>query len=266
MNVLVIGGDVRLHHAAATLSEAGHTVRLRGTPPTWNPFPSKEDFSLADAWLLPVPVTRGNTLLAECESPPTLTELASHARAGLRVFGGKVPEGFRELLEGQGAEVWDYFDDPVLTLENAYLTAEGALFEWMRYKKDGVRGAKASVLGYGRIAKSLVRLLTALQVRVTVYARKGTDLADAALCGCGTSYLSSGTVLAPTDAVFNTVPARIFAAESFRECRTAPVFDLADGIPPAAGGAALIPLRGVPGKYAPKAAGRSLAEAVLRAI
>ena len=81
-----------------------------------------------------------------------------------------------------------------------------------------IRGARIAVTGYGRIAKSLVHLLRALEADVTVAARKDTDLAWASLHGCHTlkledasakaciaAYLSSGF-----DVIYNTVPSWLF--------------------------------------------------------
>ena len=266
MNFITIGGDLRLHYASLSLSRGGHTVRILGTPPTNNPFPTEEDFRFADAWLLPLPLTRGDTVLSEKEGAPTLAALAKEGREGLRVFGGRIPDTFRTALEERGARVTDYYTDPVLTLANAALTAEGAIFEWMRTAREGIVGKRAAVTGFGRIARHLVRLLTAWQVDVTVYARRDTDRTEAQLCGAHALPLSEGTVFSPVDAIFNTVPARILRKESFSSAPAALVFDLADGISHAQGCAALSALRGVPGRYAPKAAGEIIADAILRSL
>ena len=51
MRILTVGGDLRLHFASLALSAAGYAVRMAGTPPTMNPFPTKEELEAADAWL-----------------------------------------------------------------------------------------------------------------------------------------------------------------------------------------------------------------------
>jgi hypothetical protein len=264
MRILTVGGDLRLHFASLALSAAGYAVRMAGTPPTMNPFPTGEELSGADAWLLPLPVTRGRTVLSQAEGAVALEELAAAAREGTVVFGGRIPPDFSAALEKKGAEAVDYFLDPLLTLENAALTAEGAVYEWMRTSRDGLLGRSATVLGFGRIGKRLAALLCGMGVKTTVLCRKETDRWEAARLGCEVGHLSEGVLLPPRDAVFNTVPVRLLTPASFAESGTSTVFDLADGIPEAPGAAALVPLRGVPGRYAPREAGMIIARAVLR--
>lgn len=264
MKILTVGGDLRLHFASLALSAAGHAVRMAGTPPTMNPFPGREELRAADAWLLPLPVTRGGTVTSQTENAPTLESLKEAAGAGILVFGGRIPEDFAAALRERGAEVVDYFLDPLLTLENAALTAEGAVYEWMRTSRDGLFGRRAVILGFGRIGRRLCLLLRGMGVEVTVLCRKETDRWEASRLGCGVGHLSEGMVLPGADAVFNTVPARLLTAASFAESGQATVFDLADGIPEAPGAAALVPLRGVPGRYAPREAGMIIARTVAR--
>ena len=266
MNLLTIGGDLRMHYAAQALQAAGHQVRTRGTPPLDNPFPVQEDFAFAQAWLLPLPVTYGETVNASLPDPPTLHALAEQARPGLTVYGGRIPPCLRELLESAGAQVEDYFTDPVLTLENADLTAEGALCAWMQQSRTAIAGRRCAVVGYGRIARGLCRRLTALGVQVTICARKETALTEARLAGCAVLPLEEEFVFPPFDAVFHTVPARIFSPAAFARLGVGVVYDLADGIPEAPGAGALVPLRGVPGRYAPRSAGEAIARAVLRCM
>lgn len=255
-----------MHFAALFLAARGHTVRFCGTPPTQNPFPTEEDYSWAEGWLLPLPLTRGERVTSPLPSPPTLAEIAAHAREGCLVLGGSIPPGFREWCEGAGAQVEDYYADPILTQENAALTAEGAIGEWMRLSDRGLGGGTCAVLGFGRIARHLCRLLSAWKVEVFVYARKEKDLAEAASCGYRGLPLSPQTVFREIDALFNTVPARIFSEACFANCGRTLIFDLADSIRSAPGAAGLYTLRGVPGRYAPRAAGEAIGRAVLRRL
>ena len=264
MKILTVGGDLRLHFASLALSAAGYAVRMAGTPPTMNPFPTKEELGGADAWLLPLPLTRGRTVLSQSDTAVTLEDLKEAAREGTVVFGGRIPAELAAALEEKGAETVDYFLDPLLTLENAALTAEGTVYEWMRLSRDGLFGRSATVLGFGRIGKRLASLLCGMGVKTTVLCRKETDRWEASRLGCAVGHLSEGVLLPAQDAVFNTVPVRLLTPASFAESGQSTVFDLADGIPEAPGAAALVPLRGVPGRYAPREAGMIIARAVLR--
>ena len=264
MKILTVGGDLRLHFASLALSAMGYAVRMAGTPPTMNPFPTEEELRAADAWLLPLPMTRGRTVLSQAENATPLEVFCEAAHEGTTVFAGCVPPEFSSALEKKGAEVVDYFRDPLLTLENAALTAEGAIYEWMRLSRDGLFGRRGVIVGFGRIGKRLAALLGGLGVHTTVLCRKETDRFEATRMGCAVGHLSEGAVLPPADAVFYTVPVRLLGPASFAESGQATVFDLADGVPAAPGAAALVPLKGVPGRYAPREAGMIIARAVVR--
>ncbi|MCD8117543.1 MAG: hypothetical protein LUE21_10625 [Oscillospiraceae bacterium] len=65
-----------------------------------------------------------------------------------------------------------YWQDEIYMIENAALTAEGALELLMRRSSRALMGAEALVAGYGRIGRFLAGMLSSLGVRVTVAARK----------------------------------------------------------------------------------------------
>ena len=124
--------------------------------------------------------------------------------------------------------------------------------------------------GYGRIAKFLCRLLAAHGARVTVAARRESDrvLAEAErmkavhICGLG-------DVLPEADAVFNTVPSRIFDEEALSRIRPGAVYMELASSPYGADielakemGIDVQMEQGLPGRYFPVSAAKAILHAV----
>ena len=67
-------------------------------------------------------------------------------------------------------------------------------------------------MGFGRIGRTLARLLVAFGCKVSVAARRAGDRAYARTLGCAALDIAGIAQAGPFDAVFNTVPARILEA------------------------------------------------------
>ena len=174
-----------------------------------------------------------------------------------------------------GVRLYDYYESEELMINNAYLTAEGAVSLAMNELNISLWGTRVCVIGYGRIGKFLARMLSALGASVTVAARKGTDLAYASGFGLDTLRIayengrSSLCALADCDLIFNTAPYRLLDAQVLA-CisKEALIIDLASapgGIDPEAArrlDVQVISAQGLPGKYAPLTAGRFVGDAI----
>lgn len=266
------GGDLRSVSAARHFASEGRRVLLTGfdryAPPSVRA-PGEELLQFVhlpeqaipqgDAVILPMPYTKGGGVLltpfSASEMPlDAVFRLAEGAKA---VCGGMLPE--------EEERFYDYCDEPML-LRNADVTAEGALILAGQTLPICLNGARAVVLGYGRIGKRLAAKARALGCTVTVAARKESD--HALIRMCGHEAVGFGTlpeVLEYADVVFNTVPAEIFSESVFaRLPERVPLIDLAGGIK--LRGERILPAPGVPGKYAPETAGRILKESVERIL
>ena len=102
-----------------------------------------------------------------------------------------------------------YYKDEIYVIENAALTAEGALELLMRRSNRAVAGMEVLVSGYGRIGAFLAGMLTGLGARVTVAARSEAARAAARLHGCRA--VDFEHIPPVFDAVVNTVPAPVLA-------------------------------------------------------
>ncbi len=249
--VAAIGGDRRQDVCASLLSDMGFFVS-RG---------SIDAIPEADALLLPLP------------SRLCAADISRIIDAGISpVLCGKLQPEDAELIAEHGIEVIDYYRSEELTVKNADLTAEGAIFYAMQLLDRALSGASVLVLGYGRIGRLLTLKLSALGARVTVAARKGRDRAFAL---CEGAYAAIPTdepraLLSGYDVLFNTVPAPLFDAETTAAAdRRMLILDLAsssafDIESAESHGLRFRHILSIPGKYAPESAGRMIAETVAR--
>jgi len=137
-------------------------------------------------------------------------DVANLLPRGQQVLCGYTDAAFDCLAKKRGWRLLRVLNDEGFTEENAYLSAEGAVFAAMREGTAALRDARCMVIGYGRIGQSLTGLLRAWKVRVIVAARRPESRAEA---GEGSIPLSAiSRALPQTDIVFNTVPANILTA------------------------------------------------------
>ena len=243
----------------------------------------------ADILILPLPATKDG-LTVHCPRDPACTvtlheiaELMAHTPR-LLLFGGRLPKEFIDTAEKMGiskSRITDYYDSEILQLRNAYLTAEAALMTAMELTDRALRGSSVGVLGYGRIGKFLSRLLRGLGAEVTVCARREESLFEASAEGCRTLLITPSAPmggLAPLckdhTVLFNTVPSQILPRDLLMGLeKNTLLIDLASApfgvsdrdVREATGENGLRYLRApsLPGSYAPRDAGRIIAECIL---
>lgn len=282
-NYAILGGDARQLAVCEYLAACGNVVCAFGLPRERfsGRVMTEEDWKQAvkgaDAVILPLPASpdgrRIHLPLGEGVDPPALRELFAVV-GGIPVMGGKFSPGVKELAQEKGVTLFDYFESEELQLKNALPTAEGALAILMREVPRTVSGLSVAVTGYGRVAKALIRVLLALGARVTVTARKSSDLLAARASGCKTvAYTGNDSLkkLAKGQTViFNTVPYWLFSQEVLQDMdKTTLIIDLAsspggvDGEAAASNGIRVIWALSLPGKYAPQTAGEIIAQTIL---
>ena len=157
---------------------------------------------------------------------------------------------------------------------NSIPTAEGALQIAMEETKKTIHGSKCCVLGFGRVAITLARILKAIGADVTVVARNEAQLARAYEMGCKkATYYELKDILNDTDIIFNTVPKMVLDRDVLKHANLdILIIDLAaqpggtDFEAANTFGLKAILAPGLPGKVAPIFAGRILADIIPRLI
>jgi dipicolinate synthase subunit A len=193
---------------------------------------------------------------------------------GVPLLVGTARPRLRELAAKHNVNLVEVAEDDEIAIRNSIPTAEGALQIAMEELPITIHGCSAVVVGFGRVGETMARVLLALRAKTFVCARSLSQLARADEMGASTLHTSSmPKVLRDADVVFNTVPA-IVLTENVLKCMRpgSLIIDLAS----APGGTdfeaasklgikAILAL-GLPGKVAPKTAGKILADSVPQLI
>ena len=187
-----------------------------------------------------------------------LTGILSELPADITVFGG-----FLDRPELARYSCYDLLQNQRYLAKNAMITAYCAVSLAEREMKVTWEDCPVLILGWGRIGKCLSGLLKAMGARVSVAARKETDLAMLAALGCdGMEIGTLGGILRRYRVIFNTVPYPVLCRSQTALCREDCVFvELASS--PGMEGDKVIDGRGLPGKMAPESSGKLIARTIL---
>lgn len=285
--ILSFWQDKRLTRICHMLTGAGYRVGIAGcTLPSGMPievmlYPDwRSMLGEAYAILLPLPAFRGS-MIAFGEEAIAFSDFLSCLRPGTVLLGGMVPlEKIREA-EAAGMYVYDYYSSEAVIQRNGELTAEGAISIAMQELPVALDEARVGVVGCGRIGNALCRMLKSMNSNVTALARREEALSSAKACGCRTALLGTDTLIGMMkgyDAVFTTVPARIFSEEILKHSerlsdrRKTLFIDLSsspgsfDPIAARTHDLHLLWALSLPGKYAPDSAGAVLGKEILRLL
>lgn len=277
----VIGGDLRSAYLAGLLAADGYKVITSGfdstdLPPCvtgcTNP---AQAVTLADCVVLPLPVTTdGSTVNAPFSRMRIpLDQVLNGVTPGQILVGGQISDVVRKEAECRGLVISDYLRREELAVMNAVPTAEGAIQLAMEELPVTIQGARCLITGFGRVAKTLTRLLIALGAQVTVAARKCADLAWARTEGCSAIEISQLSKAGEYDVIFNTVPVLLFDKAILKDMeKSTLLIDLASrpgGVDFNA--AAELQIKTIwalslPGRVAPKTAGKIIKETILNMI
>lgn len=273
MKTAIIGGDKRMLYTAKAFFDSGADVAIAGFDDLQSLcdiriMRVKDALAWADYSVLPIRPLTNRYLNCPYSAEKIHIERFALDNGAKPVFCGNS----KRLSGYLSAPIYDYADREDFAIKNAVLTAEGAIDLLLRYYEDSLFGAKILILGYGRIGKVLAKDLHALGADVTVAARKRSDLTWIQTAGMkAVDY--SFKELSDYSILINTVPAKILNADLIDTLRD-DVFliDLASK----PGGIdfdrarerdlTCIHALGLPGKTAPKAAGRIIKETIIHMI
>lgn len=262
--LVLLGGDLRMHWAARELRRQGRAVITCCVPhEPEQPLPHR-----ISTLVLPFPAFQGERIRGA--STPGVKEILPALQPGSRVFGGLL-EPWAAAFGERGAQCCELYGSEPLTTANAALTAEGAMALAMQHLPIALEGMHCLVIGFGRIGKLLARKLSALGAEVRVSARSASDRAMAEALGYGseeTGHYHHG--LSAYELILNTVPHRILTASQLagvrEDCLLVELASQPGGIPRdscEALGLSYLAAPGLPGSYAPKTAGILYARSIL---
>ncbi len=218
MNIAIIGGDLRQIKLAELLDADGGCVRVYGINPGICPrrLISEANVRLSgddDIIILPMPVSHDGVHINApfASAAISLNDILAQINVHSTVFGGKLPKEFADALYSKGIAAFDYAENEELMIKNAIPTAEGAVALAINETPVTVWKSKCLVTGWGRCAKALSRILSAMGADVTVAARRGSAKAEIQTLGMNAVDIAHIVyTMHEYDIIFNTVPVKIF--------------------------------------------------------
>ena len=254
--VCIVGGDVRLKSVKHYLEKQNFFVNTLGLYPGDN-----GDIASSDAVVLPVPTTRDgiNVFAPLTKKIIPLKNIENETSNQLILCCNYSFENKKYI---------DYNTLDSYALLNAVPTAEGAIKIAIENTDFTLWQSKILIIGYGRVGKILADRLKKLGAFVTVSARKPKDFAELEALGfnfVNTEQLCS--LYLGYDIIFNTVDATVLSDIALKNLPSSLLLDLSSK-----GGFDLEYAQSIginaqkapalPGKTAPKTAGKILAKTV----
>ncbi len=275
---LVAGGDWRQVHLAKKLAQT-NTVYALGFAEnvifSQRVTPIKGAIELpapVDVAVLPIPACSGERAVNTPLSPYALSldEVLNRVKPDGMVLGGLLTPAFYSLCKQRNLTAVDYMEREELAIENAVPTAEGAIQIAMEKLPTTLFGERCLITGFGRIGKVLTRDLLALGMKVTVAARKQSDLSQIRLYGANSMPIAEmADALPDFRLILNTVPAKLFDADKLAQIpKDSLLIDLASkpgGVDFDAArqlGVNVIWALSLPGKVAPITAGQIICDTI----
>jgi len=273
----VIGGDSRQRSLAELLLRDGRKVLTWGVEESERIKNTGLEKALsAQVVILPLPVLAAggvfNAPFARREV--RIPELLDSFEPGQILCGGQIPDSVHQAAGRRGLVLQDYFTREELTVCNAAVTAEGALQVAMERLPVTLWGCRVLVLGFGRIGKLLAHRLQSMGARVTVAARKCSDLSWIEAYGYdAVSMEKMPERLEEFRLLFNTAPSLLLDGEKLqwlrKDCLCIDLASAPGGIDFDAAqqlGLQAVWARSLPGKAAPETAGCIIRDTIYRIL
>lgn len=274
-DIVLFGGDIRQVYMALYFRNLGYSVITYGLSHPMIQDICKQASSFKEALqsgnviIGPIPLSKDNCTIPALTSSSDLNldTLTEYLRADQIFFAGMISDRILSYCKQKRIVYYDFMKEDSVAIANAIATAEGAIMEAISKSSGNLHKSKALLLGFGRCAKVLAHKLYALDVCVTICARKDADLAYADAYGyqcC--QFHDLPCRLSSYDYIFNSIPYMVLPKELLciipKNTTIIDIASLPGGLDYAAakklGLNATLSL-GIPGKVAPKASAEILA-------
>lgn len=210
---------------------------------------------------------------SSAELTVTTDMIAAMPADGL-IITGSVNPYLREACSKHRIRLAEVYARDDVAILNSIPTAEGAVMIAIQHTDITIHGASVIVLGLGRVGMTLARTLRNLGAVVRVAVREPELHARAIEMGLQPFHVDElEQAAASADILFNTIPALVVTASVIGNMAPAAlIVDLAskpggtDFHAAEAAGIKAIAALGLPGKVAPRTAGRILGDAVVQIL
>lgn len=277
----IAGGDLRSVYLAKALAKEGHKVKVFALdaaeiPEIIEHIEKTEDFKKAENVILPLPCCDSEGFLKTVFSNKKikLSEILEHLSENTVLMGGILPQEILDFAANNKIKAFDYYRREEFAVRNAALTAEAAAAIVMETLNESISTVPVLILGHGRIGRLLSAILKALDAKVTVAARRYSELAWIRSEGMTPlEFRLLKEEIPKFKVIFNTVPAPVLTKDVLVLAdKNAVIIDLASepcGTDFSAAeelGITAKKALGLPGKFAPKTAGEILKDTVLNIL
>ncbi len=227
MKVAIVGGDAREREIIRLMKEKGIRVKAIGLPRNAEDILGcLQEETIADAVegvhaiVCPIPgVGKDDSIFAPSwpEKLYLSVEALRLAEKDAVLIMGLASPNIKAMVNEAGLRLREYEMDEELMILRSAAVAEGAIKIAIENTDITIHRNAVAVLGFGRMAMSLVRLLDAMKARVTLFARNPVQLARAWDMGVEISHLRNlASEIHNFKMVFNTIPVRYLDREIIR--------------------------------------------------
>ncbi len=222
-----------------------------------------------DVIVLPMPLTRDNVNVNGTKDLK-INDLYSRINDKTVVISSQTPD--EAVFESN--KFYNYSQNEDFLHDNAYITAEGALGHLLQYSQKTLKASSVLILGWGRIAKYLHKLITIFTSSVSVALRNKQMLRALKDNGIDAYPIEDiNRIINRYDIVINTIPSRVLSKDTLINTKSnAYISELAsspggyDHSLAITLGKSSHVLRGLPGLCAPESAGEVLGKCIISYI
>jgi len=217
----VIGGDLRNVKLAEAILADGNQVNLYGFNKAGFESILAENGNLeeaiddSDIVIGPLPCTNDDEMLNAPfhDRPIQINGVFKIMKKSQLFIAGMINEKILQLAKAYNVYCIDLLKREEMAVFNAIPTAEGAIQIAMEEMPITLSGSKALVLGYGRVGRTLARMLSGIGADVYAEARKYSDIAWIKVYGQKPVYINElPGVIGDMDIIFNTIPGTVLDA------------------------------------------------------
>jgi len=225
----IIGGDLRNVKLAELIAAEGNSVNIYGFNNAGFEIKFKQSSTIADAInesdvvIGPIPCSNDNELInAPYHSEKIyINEVFKCINKNQLFMAGRISEKILHLAQVYNVYTVDMLEREEMAVMNAIPTAEGAIQIALEEMPITLHNSNALILGYGRIGKTLAKMLHGIGANVYVEARKYADLAWIKSYGYKPVLLSElSQTVRSIDVLFNTIPCIILNNEVLKAVNT----------------------------------------------
>jgi len=282
IKLAVLGGDKREVEMMKNLLALGAKVKVLGNPGAELGVEIVDNLAdaITEAQVIIAPMTgtdETGKIKSTFVSFPLMLfseELFAAISPGTLFFIGVAKEQLKKLAGKYQVKLLEMATSDEIAILNAIPTAEGAIQIAMEKLPITIHGSRVIILGFGRVGMTLARMLNGIGAKTIAVSRQLAELARAKEMSLEILDLKDlEQKIGEAQIIYNTIPALVLTKELLRKAQPEVlIIDLAsqpggtDFATAEKLGLQALLASGLPGKVAPKTAGRILGEMIPQLI